>query len=405
MCQKVAGLITTGSPDILPDARLFTPQFFVLCGFTLAAFGATFLLFPTMPLHIIQAGGNRAEAGLFLGFVTFGSAFSAPFCGACADRFGRRPILLVSSVAILCLSGIYAVASVLWTVLASAIVHGMFWSALLSSSATLMVDIAPQARRAEAIGYWGLAGVVAIAAAPLCGIWVLEIGWRWICCISGGLAISMFIIALRFPKKSIRFDGSLQGSFTESLVDWQVLVLSITLFLYNFAYGGIISFVALYTQHNSTAPKGIFFVVFGLVIIATRPVLGRIADQKGRSHVLLPCLGLMAIGVGVLAISAQWPILLVSATLFGVGFGSAYPVFAAYVLDRVDARRRGAAFGSILLAMNTGIGVGSMLFGLVIEHSGYRPAFVLGGLLALGAIPYFRFAEKRLGWPGESSLK
>jgi MFS family permease len=132
---------------------------------------------------------------------------------------------------------------------------------------------------------------------------------------------------------------------------------------------------------------------------------GRVADQKGRKLVLFPCIGLMAAGMGLLTISAQLPILIASATLFGVGFGPAYPVFAAYALDRVDARRRGAAFGSILLAMNTGIGFGSIVFGLVIERSGYRPALVLGSLLALVSIPYFRFAEKRLGWPNESLLK
>jgi len=399
-------VITTASLGFISNARLFTPQFFRLSGFTLVTFGATFLLFPTMPFHLIEAGGSRAEAGLFLGFVTFGSAFSAPLCGACADRFGRRPILLVSSIAILCLSGLYAVASLLWTILALALIHGIFWSALLSSSAALMVDIAPETRRAEAIGYWGLAGVLAIAVAPSCGFWVLEYGWGWVCLTSGVLAVGMFMIGLGFQSGSTRSECAMQGACTTWLVDKRVLILSITLFLYNFAYGGITSFVALYTQDNSTAPKGIFFVVFAIVIVVSRPILGRMADRKGRTQVLLPCLGLMAVGVGLLAISAQWPLLLLSATFFGVGFGSAYPVFAAYILDQVDARRRGAAFGSILLSMNTGIGFGSMLFGLVVERSGYRSAFVLGGLLSLGAIPYFRFAQKRLNWPnGRSSLK
>src|SRR5262245_17657458 len=104
----------------------------------------------------------------------------------------------------------------------------------------------------------------------------------------------------------------------------------------------------------------------------------------------------MAVGAGLLAISPRLPILVASATLFGFCFASACPVFAAYVLDQVDSRRRGASFGSMLLAMNTGIGFGSILFGFIIERSGYRTAFVLASLLALGSIPYFGFAEKRL---------
>ena len=50
-----------------------------------------------------------------------------------------------------------------------------------------------------------------------------------------------------------------------------------------------------------------------------------------------------------------------------------------------------------MLAVDTGIGTGSILLGVVVEHFGYRPAFALGELIALGAIPYFRFADKRLG--------
>ena len=112
---------------------------------------------------------------------------------------------------------------------------------------------------------------------------------------------------------------------------------------------------------------------------------------------MYPCLALIAIGMGVLAMSAQLPFLVTSAVLFGIGFGSAYPAFAAHILEHVDAHRRGAAFGSILLAVDTGIGTGSILLGVVVEHLGYRAAFTFGGLMALGAIPYFRFAEKRLG--------
>ena len=47
------------------------------------------------------------------------------------------------------------------------------------------------------------------------------------------------------------------------------------------------------------------------------------------------------------------------AVVFGLGFGTAYPVFAAYVMEHVDPRRRGAAFGGILAAFDTGIGTGS----------------------------------------------
>ncbi len=310
---------------------------------------------------------------------------------------GRKPILLTCSIAILLLSGVYAMTTRLWVILLSAIVHGVFWSALLSASAALMADLIPSARRAEGIGYWGMASALSIALAPSLGLWILEYGWDWLCLLIGTLAMGMFLIAFQFPEKSNRGRFSFEGFLEAALIEKRVFLLSMTLFLYTFGYGGITSFVALYAQDHGIRPKGLFFTVFSIVILATRPFLGRLADRKGRRRVLLPCLALIAISVGLLALSPGLPVMITSAVLFGVGFGSAYPVFAAYILERVDVKRRGVTFGSILLALDTGIGSGSILLGVVIEHFGYRPAFALGSLLALGSIPYFRFVDNRFG--------
>ena len=89
---------------IEPD-RLFTPRFFVMCGFTFTVFLSAFQLLPTAPFHILALGGSTLASGLFLGFLTYSSAFSAPITGALADRLGTRRILIISS---LTLAGFYA---------------------------------------------------------------------------------------------------------------------------------------------------------------------------------------------------------------------------------------------------------------------------------------------------------
>src|SRR5439155_3404423 len=98
----------------------------------------------------------------------------------------------------------------------------------------------------------------------------------------------------------------------------------------------------------------------------------------------------------LLATSGTRAGLVVAAVVFGSGFGSAYPAFAAYVMGQVDAARRGAAFGGILAAFDTGIGTGSVLTGLIIDRFGYSRAYVAAAFLAALAIPYFVFAERRL---------
>src|SRR5262249_10287895 len=83
-----------------PNERLFTPGFFVMCGFTFTVFLSAFQLLPTAPFHILDLGGSTFASGLFLGFLTYSSAFSAPFTGAIADSVGQRRVLLTSSIAL-----------------------------------------------------------------------------------------------------------------------------------------------------------------------------------------------------------------------------------------------------------------------------------------------------------------
>ena len=150
-----------------------------------------------------------------------------------------------------------------------------------------------------------------------------------------------------------------------------MLALSFTLFLYAFGYGGLTSFVALYTDSHGVTPRALYFTVFSITIIVTRPFIGRFADRVGYRRVFLPCVVLVTLGFALLAVGGSRPCLIASAVLFGTGFGSAYPVFLAHVLKFVDDTRRGATFGSIIGAFDTGIGTGSIAMGWIIEHFGF----------------------------------
>jgi MFS family permease len=378
-----------------PGPPLLTPVFFAMCGFSLTVFLSVFLLLPTAPFRILDLGGGKAAAGLFLGFLTYASAFSAPLTGAVADRMGKRRVLVVSSLAIAGFSVAYALSRTYTLPLALALVHGVFWSALLSASAAYMTDLIPESRRAEGIGYWGLSSIVAIAVAPTLAFWIYHYGWIWVCGTSAFLNVLMAAIAFRLRELRPAFVSS-DRFFTRRLLEWRVLLMSVTLFLYTFGYGGMMSFVALYADALHVAPKAQYFLVFALVVLATRPIAGRFADRIGHRRIFLPCLALIAVGLTVLSFAQGKVGLLTSALIFGSGFGTAYPVYAAYVMRHVPASRRGAAFGGILAAFDTGIGTGSVVTGWMVARYGFPAAFGLAAALSALAIPYFLAAEKRL---------
>jgi MFS family permease len=201
--------------------RLFTPRFFLMCGFSFTVFLSAFQLFPTAPFHIRDLGGSTFAAGLFLACLTFASAVSAPFTGALADRVGLRRTLITSGLAItLCAAG-YAWLPDYRLMLGLTVVHGLFWSGLLTASAAYMSSILPASRRAEGISYWGLSSVVAMAVGPTMGFWVYHHGWVPLCLEMGTLNLTMAIIAWRLPDERLQARHTASEPHVGPIVEWR----------------------------------------------------------------------------------------------------------------------------------------------------------------------------------------
>lgn len=374
---------------------MFTPRFFLMCSYSFTVFMSAFQLLPVAPFHILSLGGTGSEAGLFLGLLTYASAVSAPVTGAMGDRLGKRNILIVASVAITVFSLLYAVAPTYHLILALVVVHGVFWSGLLSSSSAYILDIVPASRRAEGLGYSGFASILAIAIAPGLGLWVFARGgWTALCLEMAALNLLMAFIAWRLTPDARREMPPLSLRPSD-LVEWRVMIGAVTLFLYSFSYGGVTSFVAVYADSVGVTPRALYFTIFALAIVSTRPFIGRYADRIGHARVIVPCLAMMVVGIAVLVFASTRLTFAVSAVIFGVGFGSAYPVFVAHLMQHVPNHRRGATFGALIGAFDTGIGTGSISIGWLSEHYGFGRAFAVAAALALISIPYFLYMEKR----------
>ena len=375
--------------------RLFTPRFFWMCAFTFTVFLSLFQLIPTAPFHVRDLGGGSLASGLFLGFLTFASAWSGPFTGAFADRNGRRRTLITAS---LCLAGFTAIYSVIDSypvLLALVLLHGIVWSSLLAASAAYLTGVLPPTRRGEGIAYWGMSSVLAAAVAPSVGFWLYSHGWIYLCAVTTLLNLTMAVIAwCMVDDRSVAHAAHAAHS---GFIEWRVVALSAPLFLYSYSYGTVSSFSAVFADARGIHPKSIYLTTFAVTTLLTRPFLGRFGDRIGYRRIFLPSLVIMTLGMIALTFSNTRLGLQFSASAFALGFGTAYPAFAAYVMQGVGHERRGAAFGAILAAFDTGIGAGSTMSGWLIGRHGFPAAFGLAAALSALALPAFLLSERRFG--------
>jgi len=382
--------------------RLLTPRFLIMCAYTFTVFVSVFQLLPTAPYHVIDLGGGTVAAGLFLGFLTYASAFSAPFTGAIGDRIGQRHVLMGVSVILAVLTASYAFITNYRLLLAVVVVHGIFWSGLLAASGAYMTSTLPPGRRAEGLGYWGLASVFAVGAAPALGFWVYRHGWVTLCIEMTVLNLLMAVIAWWLPDDHHGAHGHDPMAPVihpaPHAIEWRVLFLSIGNALISFGYGSLTSFSALYADSLGITPRSLFLSAMAVSILVGRIAFSRSIDRIGHRRVLLRCLLIPPAGLALLAVANGQLSFAIAAIIFGAGFGLMHPAYTAYVMAHVPFARRGAAFGAMLAAFDTGIGTGSSAIGWVIHQFGFRPAFGLAAALAALALPVFLFAEKRLGF-------
>lgn len=373
---------------------LFTPRFFALFAFTFTVFISLFQLLPTAPYRILAIGGSTSAAGLFLGGLTYASAFSAPFTGSLVDRLGQRRVLIVTSLIIAVFSLLYAITTNHVVMIVLVVIHGVFWSGLLTASGAYMAAILPETRRAEGLGYWGFASITAIGVAPSFGFIVYHFGWFTLCMEMLFLNLLMAFIAWKLPELPEKPAAAAAGA-PRQFIEWKALLLSVTMALVSFGYGALTSFSALFADWLGVTPRSLFLIAMAVSMLFGRLLIGRTIDRVGHRRVLFPSLLMSALGLALTSI-ATGPLMLATAGLvFGFGYGLMWPSFAAFIIGQSSSERRGAAYGAMIAAFDTGIGTGSTALGIVIQRFGYRPAFAAAAVLAALSAPYFMLWERR----------
>lgn len=120
---------------------------------------------------------------------------------------------------------------------------------------------------------------------------------------------------------------------------------------------------------------------------------GRISDQLSRTSVLLPSLGFIIIGLGILSVSTRYGVFLTGIVFFGIGLGMFDPAARAMVTD-LFVEKRGRAFG---LHLTGGDVAGILAAGLaiwIVAISTWRGAFFPLLILLLPA-PLFLYSWSR----------
>jgi MFS family permease len=367
------------------EDRLFSRDFVFA---TLANFANSFgmqMLVATLPVYVISLGGSRADAGLVSGAMAFTALLFRPFIGWLTDAWRRRPLVLIGTSCYGFASVAYLLADSIRLLLFGRLIHGFGLSCYTTASAAYVADIAPLKRRAEAVGFFAAAQAIALIVGPVIGFMLVEsTGFRQLFYISGGLAFTAFTISIfARERQQPRRTRHLPWSPRTGIVAVDALPIGWTALCMGMGFGTISAFISIFAQSRDVRNPGFFFTVQAIALLISRMFAGRLADRYGRTIAIIPSIILMTVALALLPLAHGLPYFVISASLFGLGFGSAQPATMALLIDRVRPEQRGLATGTYYTGFDVGVSIGSILLGVVSQHLGFDVMWLISAACTL----------------------
>ncbi len=347
----------------------------------------------------MEIGGTDADVGLAISAFAITALFVRPLVGRLVDTWGRKRVALLGCVIFSVAPLAYPLAHSVAPLVLTRLFHGLGIACFSTASMTWVADLVPPARRAEAMGYFGNASLVAIALSPVLGAAIqASFGFGVLFLVSAAIG-AVGVLACMAAREEVRtgLRAATGGSFHEAALRLDVLGMTLAQATAAGCWGILIAFLAIFSAQRGIPQATSFFTLYALATVLFRIPIGRIADRLGKRVVIAPALFLLGATMLLFTRLSSLAMLYGLALLYGLSFGSIYPTMSALLVDVAPLRVRGAAVGVFTAGFDLGIAVGTYAGGLVAEVAGLSMTFAGAGLLCLVGLLVFLVSTRRTG--------
>ncbi len=380
---KVRGSIHLSSAK----PRLVTGTFLLITVATFLYFLAVGALIPTLPLYVEgPLGGTSVSVGLAVGAFAISAVVLRPFIGGISDRNGRKLLMLGGAGLVGLSMAAYSFADTLWLLIGLRVVTGAGEAAFYTGAASAINDLAPDARRGEALSYFSLALYSGLALGPILGESVLEAisfdaAWFVAGAFSGAAALlAWWLPDTRPPAGSV----DVQEPALRRIVHPAGLRPGTILASSVWGLAGFSAFVPLYAKEIGLGGSRSVFFTYSAVVLGFRSLGARIPDLLGPRKTASISLLCTTLGLCIVATWADPIGLFGGAVVFGVGQAMLFPAMMTIAINGARPSERGAVVGTFTAFFDLAFGLGSLSLGAVAHALGYRGLFFSAAAISLG---------------------
>lgn len=372
------------------------------------------LVIPVLPILIEEFAGSASTAGWWNGVMVALWALMqfvfSPIIGSLSDRFGRRPVILISIFGLAVDWVLMALAPNLWWLAVGRIIGGITSSSFTAVYAYL-ADIIPPEGRAKAYGLVGAAFSAGFIAGPALGGVLGEWGPRtpfWVAAALSGLAFlyGLFVLPESLPnERRMAFAWSRAnplGAFRLLRRHAELTGLAWVYFLLYFAHHVFSAVFVLYAAHRygfGPLETGLLLAFAGLLEMLVQIFLvGRVSARLGDRRTMVVGLVLGAFGILGMGIAPTgW--LFIAALVPNALWSLALPTIQSLMTRLVSEREQGQLQGANNSVASVAGVISPLFFGAVYGVSVVAMpglVFVIAAVVLLGGAAIGHFAGRKV---------
>ena len=366
------------------------------------------ILVPVIPFLI----GEYSRQGLTVGLValTFSGAqfLAAPLLGRLSDRWGRRPVLVLSVLG----SGVgyilFALGGALWVYFLARLIDGIT-GGNISAAQAYIADVSPPEARAKNFGLLGAAFGLGFLLGPALGGVLSHYSLHAPAWGAATLALTTALFGLFVLKESLPVERRRATPIVWRELDPFGAILSfvrrpalapflLAMTTLGIAFAGFRTNLAVFTRdHFLMGPErnAVLFTIAGFFAVFTQGVIVRrlSGHLPPKRSATIGCT-LMALGLlGIAVTPVPWG-LYPAVAVIAIGSGLATPSLTALLSTEISAAEQGALFGATQGLQSLTMIIGPVLAGLLYDAIGQRAPYVLGALLLIASVAALRPARQ-----------
>jgi len=376
-------MTTTAAPQA--PQRLVTGRFLVVSAATLAYFVSVGVLLPTLPRYVKDGlGGSNVAVGAMVTAYGVAAVLCRPAVAWWGRRFGERSMMLAGAVSTAGILALHPLAQSIGSLLGLRMAMGLSEALLFVGAATIINNLAPANRRAEAASYFSVAVFLGLGLGPVAGDALADQG-RYTAAFLLAAVAALVAFAIAFGAPRSHGAAPAEPGAKARLIHPAGVVTGMVLASAMIGYTGWNTFLALRADEVATA-AGTLFLSYSIFVLLLRLFGAKVPERVGLGR----CAAAALVLIGT-ALVAMWALpgafgLWAGTFVLAAGISLLYPSLMAITVNSVPASERTAVVAPFTMFFEVGGAVGGLILGGVAAVAGYRGAFLAGGLFALGGL-------------------